>query len=346
MSKSPLTDKNILITGGTGSFGQAFAREVLAYHDCAKVIIFSRDEWKQWQMRQEDPLFTSEKIRYFLGDVRDRERLRRAFDGVDIVIHAAALKQVPAAEYNPTEFVKTNVDGASNVIEAALDTAVDKVIALSTDKAVNPINLYGASKLVSDKLFVAGNVYRGAKQNPKFSVVRYGNVLGSRGSIVPIWQNMYARGCEEILLTDARMTRFWLTLEQGVRFVIASLEGMCGGEIFIPKVPSMKLTDLAEAIAPGVRLKHVGVREGEKLHELLICAEDAHRTYEFFDRFVIAPEILREKGISPAEEVLQEKGKRLKDGFVYASNTNPQWLGVEELRELLHEKNRCFGAKS
>ena len=320
---SKLTDKCVLVTGGTGSFGRAFVKKVLAEERPAKVIVLSRDEWKQWEMRQSHPIFEDPRLRYFLGDVRDRDRLRRAFDGVDVVIHAAALKQVPAAEYNPTEFVRTNVDGAINVIDAAIDADVGHVVALSTDKAVNPINLYGATKLCADKIFVASNVYVGERGRPKMSVVRYGNVLGSRGSIIPHWQRLRDEGARELPITDERMTRFWLTVEQGVEFVLQSLEEMEGGEIFVPKLPSMKIVDLAAAIAPHMERKIVGVRPGEKLHELLIPAEDARRTYEWRSGYVIVPH----DGTS--------RGKPVPEGFSYTSDTNSEWLSPETLRATL-----------
>jgi UDP-N-acetylglucosamine 4,6-dehydratase/5-epimerase len=320
---SRLKDKIVLITGGSGSFGRAFVKRALLEHEPAKVIVFSRDEWKQWEMRQADPVYEDSRLRYFLGDVRDRDRLRRAFADVDVVIHAAALKQVPAAEYNPTEFVRTNVDGAINVIDAAIDAGVGHVVALSTDKAVNPINLYGATKLCSDKLFVAGNVYVGARGYPKMSVVRYGNVLGSRGSIIPYWQKLVREGASELPITDERMTRFWLTVEHGVDFVIESLDAMQGGEIFVPKLPSMKIIDLAEAIAPGIARKVIGARPGEKVHELLIPVEDALRTYEWKHGYYIAP---HGSDISGAPVALD---------FSYASDTNSEWLTAESLRATL-----------
>jgi len=273
---SPIDGKVVLVTGGTGSFGRRFVKKILTEHKPSKVIIFSRDEWKQWDMRRIDPIFDHENIRYFLGDVRDKDRLMRAFRDVNLVIHAAALKQVPSAEYNPSEFVKTNVDGAMNVIDAAIDRGVEKVIALSTDKAVNPINLYGATKLCSDKLFVAGNIYVGNRTFPKFSVVRYGNVLGSRGSIIPLWKEMISEGKFPLTITDERMTRFWITIDQAAEFVVRSFSTMCGGEVFVPKIPSMRIVDLAEALAPGYPTEICGIREGEKLHELMVF--DTKRT--------------------------------------------------------------------
>ncbi len=331
----PLQDKTILVTGGTGSFGKCFIRKALTEHCPRKVIVFSRDELKQYEMRQSDPVFDHDKIRYFLGDVRDKDRLLRAFSGVDYVVHAAALKQVPAAEYNPTEFVKTNIHGAMNVIDAALDRNVEKVIALSTDKAANPVNLYGATKLCSDKLFVSGNAYVGAKGMPKFSVVRYGNVLGSRGSIVPKWREMVANGAKELPVTDARMTRFWITLPHAADFVIDNFARMLGGEIFVPKIPSMKVIDLVGAIAPHVKAKLIGIRPGEKLHELMIGEDDARHSAEFDDYYVIAPEAVSSDTMASLERLCQMGGKRVRDGFVFASDTNDRWLTVDALRLLL-----------
>jgi UDP-N-acetylglucosamine 4,6-dehydratase/5-epimerase len=332
---SPLDGKTILITGGTGSFGRNFARLALTKHNPRKVIIFSRDEWKQWEMRRSDPIFDHDKIRYFLGDVRDKDRLMRAFRDVNLVVHAAALKQVPAAEYNPSEFVKTNIHGAMNIIDAALDCQVEKVIALSTDKAVNPINLYGATKLASDKLFVGGNTYVGNRTYPKFSVVRYGNVLGSRGSIIPLWQQMLEEGVESLPVTDKRMTRFWITLDQAALFVNHCFSNMCGGEIFVPKIPSMKILDLASAIAPGFPVDICGIREGEKLHELMISRDDARNTYEFDNSYVIVPEVFKKGSLSLTSFFLKNEGKAVLEDFTYASNTNDQWLTVDELRHVL-----------
>lgn len=332
---SMFKNKTILITGGTGSFGRCLARNLLTKHEPSKVIIFSRDEWKQWEMKNSDPVFKSPNIRYFLGDVRDKDRLMRAFREVDLVVHAAALKQVPAAEYDPSEFVKTNVLGAMNIIDAAIDSDVDKVIALSTDKAVNPINLYGATKLCSDKLFVAGNNYVGSRGFPHFAVVRYGNVLGSRGSIIPLWRSMVEEGAQSIPITDMRMTRFWITLEQAVEFVISCFQRMMGGEIFIPKIPSMKLEDLAEAVAPGVGRHVCGIREGEKLHELMINLDDARHSYEFDDYYVIAPEVSGPNFGFQVSELEKRQGKKLEENFVYSSDKNSLWLGVKELRQVL-----------
>lgn len=328
-------DKTILITGGTGSFGRTLARRLLEENECLKVIIFSRDEWKQWEMRQSDPIFNHPKIRYFLGDVRDGPRLARAFNDVDFLFHAAALKQVPAAEYNPTEFVKTNVIGAMNIIDQAIERGVKKVLALSTDKAANPINLYGATKLCSDKLFIAGNAYVGARGYPTFSVVRYGNVLGSRGSVIPFWQKLIREKAAKLPITDLRMTRFWITLEQSVDFVIQCLQNAQGGELFVPKIPSMKIVDLAEAVAPGMPLEVTGIREGEKLHELMISVDDARHTLEFDNHFVIVPEMYAQDPILLKKFLSGRKGKTLPDDFSFASNTNPNWLNADELRQLV-----------
>lgn len=335
MSKdSTFKDKTILITGGTGSFGRSFAAHLLQENQCKKVIIFSRDEWKQWEMRQSDPIFDHPKIRYFLGDVRDGKRLERAFNEVDIVVHAAALKQVPAAEYNPSEFIKTNIDGAMNIINAALDCGVKKVMALSSDKAVNPVNLYGATKLCSDKLFVAANSYVGAKGHPVFSVVRYGNVAGTRGSVIPYWLNLIAKGAKEIPITDERMTRFWITLEQSVNLVRTAIAEMKGKEIFVPKIPSVLIKDLAEAIAPNIPKKILGIRPGEKLHELLISSDEARHTVEKDGFYIILPETISEKpfGMDP---VPQPPRKAVSPDFVYASNTNNEWLSIESIRKSL-----------
>jgi UDP-N-acetylglucosamine 4,6-dehydratase len=318
-----LKDKTVLVTGGTGSFGTQFIRTVLAEHQPRKVIVFSRDEMKQYDMAQ---TIKDDRIRYFLGDVRDVERLKRACQGVDVVVHAAALKQVPAAEYNPFECIKTNVLGAQNVIEAALSTDVSRVVALSTDKAANPINLYGATKLCSDKLFIAGNSYAG-QRNLRMGVVRYGNVVGSRGSVVPFFRTVRTTGT--IPITDPRMTRFWITLEQGVRFVISALDRMHGGELFVPKIPSTDILTLAEAIGPKCKKETIGIRPGEKLHELMIGADDARRTRDMGSYYVVQPEFPWWDG-----NVVSE-GTPVPDGFSYTSDNNPDRLSVQQVRELL-----------
>ncbi|MGE7842235.1 UDP-N-acetylglucosamine 4,6-dehydratase (inverting) [Lysinibacillus sp. NPDC093712] len=319
-----LENKTVLVTGGTGSFGKKFIRKALTL-GVKKVIVFSRDELKQYEMKQE---FQDERIRFFIGDVRDKDRLYRAFDGVDIVIHAAAMKHVDACEYNPFEAVKTNIHGAQNIIEAAIDRGVEKVIALSTDKACSPVNLYGATKLASDKLFVAANAYVGEKKT-RFSVVRYGNVVGSRGSVVPFFKKIKDTG--KLPVTDERMTRFWITLDHGVQFVLDNLERMYGGEIFVPKIPSMKVMDLAKAIAPECEIEIIGIRPGEKLHEAMIMEDDARHTLEFDDYYVIRPELTwwsqHEGG----------KGKVLAEDFSYTSNNNSEWLTVEQLEKLMNE---------
>jgi UDP-N-acetylglucosamine 4,6-dehydratase/5-epimerase len=318
-----LDGRSVLITGGTGSFGRQFVRTALAETSARKLIVFSRDELKQYEMQQ---LYPDEpRLRFFLGDVRDLSRLQRAFHGVDLVVHAAALKQVPASEYNPFEAVKTNVHGAQNVIEAAIDQGVEKVVALSTDKACSPVNLYGATKLVSDKLFIAGNAYAGGIKT-RFSVVRYGNVVGSRGSVVPFFQQRAASG--ELPITDERMTRFWITLDHGVRFVIESFSRMHGGELYVPKIPSMRVVDLAQALAPAARLKVVGIRPGEKLHEEMISAPDSRRTVDMGTYYVIQPDMEWW-----AEERLD--GTPVPEGFSYSSDTNPVSLTVDELRTMV-----------
>ncbi|MFE3576820.1 UDP-N-acetylglucosamine 4,6-dehydratase (inverting) [Lysinibacillus sp. NPDC059133] len=316
-----LDNKTVLVTGGTGSFGKKFIRKILN-EDVKKVIVFSRDELKQYEMKQE---FKDERIRFFIGDVRDKERLYRAFDDVDIVIHAAAMKHVDACEYNPFEAVKTNIHGAQNIIEAAIDRGVERVIALSTDKACSPVNLYGATKLASDKLFVAANAYVGEKKT-RFAVVRYGNVVGSRGSVVPFFKKIKDK--RKLPITDERMTRFWITLDQGVQFVLDNLERMYGGEIFVPKIPSMKVTDLAKAIAPECEIEIIGIRPGEKLHEAMIMEDDARHTVEFDNYYVIQPEF---PFWSPK---FTEGGKKLPEGFEYTSDKNKEWLTMLELKEL------------
>lgn len=316
-----LEGKSVLVTGGTGSFGKKFITRALQ-EGVKKIIVFSRDELKQYEMAQQ---FTDSRIRFFIGDVRDKDRLYRAFDGVDIVIHAAAMKHVGACEYNPFEAVKTNINGAQNVIEAAIDRGVEKVIALSTDKAASPVNLYGATKLASDKLFVAANSYVGDKKT-RFSVVRYGNVVGSRGSVVPFFQKMKETG--RLPVTDPRMTRFWITLDQGVQFVLDNLERMRGGEIFVPKIPSMNIMDLAKAICPECEIDIIGIRPGEKLHEAMIMEDDARHTREFDTYYVIQPEF-------PWWNQEVNAGKKLPGGFSYMSDTNEEWLTVEQLKELI-----------
>lgn len=323
-------NKAVLITGGTGSFGKKFARILLEEHKPKKIIIFSRDELKQFDMQQE---MNGPCMRYFIGDVRDRERLTQAMRGVDYVVHAAALKQVPAAEYNPTECIKTNIYGAENVIHAALHNGVAGVIALSTDKAVNPINLYGATKLASDKLFVAANNFSGGLKTV-FSVVRYGNVVGSRGSVVPFFRKLIENGTDHLPITDERMTRFWITLRQGVDFVIKSFARMHGGEIFVPKIPSIRITDLARAMAPDLPRKIVGIRPGEKLHEIMCPADDSHLTLDFGDHYVIRPTIIFTGRRSDfACNRLGENGEPVDQGFEYNSGSNERFLSIDEIRE-------------
>jgi UDP-N-acetylglucosamine 4,6-dehydratase/5-epimerase len=318
-------DSTVLVTGGTGSFGQAFVRKLLATHPPRKLIIFSRDELKQFEMANR---ISDRCLRFFLGDVRDKDRLYRAFADVDIVVHAAALKQVPAAEYNPFEFVKTNILGAANIIDAAIDRGVKRVIALSTDKAANPINLYGATKLCSDKLFVTANAYAGSRP-ARFAIVRYGNVIASRGSVIPLFQQMASTGV--LKLTDKRMTRFWLTLDQGVDFVLSCLDLMRGGEVFVPKIPSMRLLDLATAIAPACRHEYIGIRPGEKLHETLIPSDESPWCLELADRYVIQPNQLWWN----AESLRQRGAKPVPDGFKYRSDSNDKWLTGKDLQALL-----------
>jgi UDP-N-acetylglucosamine 4,6-dehydratase len=320
-----LNNKTILITGGTGSFGKKATEIILKRYNPKKLIIFSRDELKQFEMAQK--FKESEEIRYFIGDVRDKERLHRAFHGVDIVLHAAALKQVPAAEYNPFEAVKTNIIGAENVINVAIDQGVKKVIALSTDKAANPINLYGSTKLCSDKLFIAGNSYVG-RDHSIFGVVRYGNVVGSRGSVIPYFLKQKEKGV--LSITDSRMTRFWITLEQGVDFVLNCLKQMVGGELFVPKIPSMNIMDLVKAIAPECKTEIVGIRPGEKLHEVMVTKDDARKTLEYKDHYVVQPDFeywghrCKENG-----------GKKVAEDFEYNSGTNPWFLTIDEMREMV-----------
>ncbi len=326
-----LNGKNILITGGTGSFGKKFLEKIFAKYKPNKVIIYSRDEFKQSVMKAEyaDKVDMS-KVRFFIGDVRDKDRLYRAFEGVDYVIHAAAMKQVPTCEYNPFEAIKTNIHGAQNVIDAALDMKVKKVVALSTDKAVNPINLYGGTKLVSDKLFVAANAYSGGK-GTRFAIVRYGNVAGSRGSIIPIFQNLIEKGELVLPITDFRMTRFWITLDQGVELVFKALEESKGGETYISKIPSFNITDLAKAIKQDIKLKEIGIREGEKLHEIMVTKDDSRMTYEYDKHYIVYPNF---EWID-LSKILLPGGKLVEEGFEYSSDSNKEWFGVEELRKSL-----------
>lgn len=324
-----LNNKSILVTGGTGSFGQKFIRHVLANYTPSRIVVYSRDEMKQWNMSndlKDHP--KKDLVRFFLGDVRDKDRLHRAFNGIDYVVHAAALKIVPAAEYNPFEFIKTNINGAMNIIDCAIDQKVKKVIALSTDKACNPVNLYGATKLCSDKLFVAGNSYSRA-QSTRFSVVRYGNVMGSRGSVIPLFWSLKNSG--ELPITDDRMTRFMITLEQGVEMVMHAMKDAVGGEIYVRKIPSMKVTEVARTVAPKARLKTIGIRPGEKLHEQMISAEDAATAYEYDSHFKILPSIndwhLDPKRIG--------NGKKCEPGFCYSSDTNEEWMTQADLRNWL-----------
>ena len=323
--------KNILITGGTGSFGKKFIKILLERYRPNKVIVYSRDELKQFEMSQ---VYNADCMRYFIGDVRDYNRLEMAMYQVDYVVHAAALKQVPAAEYNPMECIKTNVGGAQNVINAAIECGVQKVIALSTDKAANPINLYGATKLCSDKLFTAANALVGDRPT-RFAVTRYGNVVGSRGSVVPFFKNLVAQGAQELPITDERMTRFWLRLEDGVDFVLKNFQRMHGGEIFIPKIPSMRVVDLAKAIAPELPIKIIGIRPGEKLHEVMCPSDLYYDTLEFDDHFVIKPSIDFAEHIDYTVDALGDKGKPVPDGFDYNSGNNPDFLTVEQLREMM-----------
>lgn len=323
-----LSTKTILITGGTGSFGKKFAEILLREFCPRRVIIYSRDELKQFEMASEPRFMDDDRLRFFIGDIRDKERLARALDGVDLVVHAAALKQVPASEYNPMEAIKTNIMGAQNLIDCAIDKGVRKIIALSTDKAANPINLYGATKLCSDKLFISGNAYAGAR-NTSFSVVRYGNVIGSRGSVVPFFLRKRKDGV--LPITDTRMTRFWITIDQGARFVLDCMAIAKGGELFVPKIPSMRVTDLANAIAPQAGHEIVGIRPGEKLHEVMVPEDDARNTIELEDRFVIMPQFVWKSTDGMGQE------KRCADGFRYASDTNDRWLSIEDLQKMIAE---------
>ena len=327
-------NKNILITGGTGSFGKKYTKILLENYKPNKIIIYSRDELKQYEMAQE---FDSSIMRYFIGDVRDEDRLNTAMNGVDFVIHAAAMKHVPIAEYNPMECIKTNIHGAQNVINASIKNRVEKVIALSTDKACNPVNLYGATKLASDKLFIAANKIVGIAPT-RFSVVRYGNVVGSRGSVVPLFKKLIANGAKELPITDEKMTRFWITLEDGVKFVLKNFERMQGGELFIPKIPSMKITDLAATLAPNLPTKIIGIRPGEKLHEIMISADDALHSLEFSDHYVIMPSIkFYDKQANFAINKLGEKGYSVSSEFEYRSDNNTQWLDGKSLKEMIEK---------
>lgn len=326
--------KNILITGGTGSFGHKYTQTLLSRYKPNKIVIYSRDELKQYEMQQK---FNDPCMRYFIGDVRDQDRMIRAMKGIDYVIHAAALKQVPAAEYNPTECIKTNINGAEHVINAAIENQVEKVIALSTDKAANPVNLYGATKLASDKLFVAANNIAGGAR-PRFSVVRYGNVVGSRGSVVPFFEQLKNSGSDHLPVTHLEMTRFWISLQQGVDFVLKNFERMLGGEIFVPKIPSIRVADLAKAIAPDLPIKEIGIRPGEKLHEMMCPGDMSYNTYEYDDHFVIAPSIqFYSRSNDFTMNGLQEKGQLVQPGFEYGSNTNPHFLSVEQIRAFNQE---------
>ncbi len=324
--------RSVLVTGGTGSFGNAFVKKILDdFPNLERVIIFSRDEYKQFLMSNLPEFRNNPRLRFFIGDVRDKERLLRAFDGVDLVVHAAALKQVPSCEYNPFEAVKTNILGAQNVIDAAIERNVKRVIALSTDKACAPVNLYGATKLCSDKLFVAANVYVGSRDT-RFSVVRYGNVAGSRGSVIPYFKHLIESGHTELPITDFEMTRFWLKLEQAVEMVIQAFEAMKGGELFVKKVPSMRVVDLAQAISPALSLKHVGIRPGEKIHEVMITSADARNTYEYEDYFVIQPEFA---ALWDGKRVI--KAQKVHNDFEYHSGKNIEWLTAEQMRIMINE---------
>ena len=336
-----LNNKAILVTGGTGSFGNAFTQYVLEHYEPKKIIIYSRDEYKQFIMRNKFKELGAaagkdydSKLRFFIGDVRDGDRLRRALKNVDYIVHAAALKQVPACEYNPMEAVKTNIDGAMNIVDAALDAGVEKVVALSTDKAVNPVNLYGGTKLVSDKLFIAANAYRG-HFGTTFSVVRYGNVAGSRGSVIPFFDNLIKTGATELPITDFRMTRFWISLDEGIQLVIKALNEATGGETFISKIPSFKVTDLATAMAPDLKQVEVGIREGEKLHECMVPAADSLTTYEYEKNFIIYPHM----EWCDISKIDTRGGKKVDSGFVYDSGINTEWLSVEQLRDLISKMN-------
>ncbi len=333
-----LDNKSVLITGGTGSFGQAFVRHVLATGSPNRLIVFSRDEQKQFDMQNDLPVGSYPNLRYFIGDVRDRDRLQMAMRGVDYVIHAAALKHVPAAEYNPFECIQTNVHGAENVVQAALNVGVQKVVALSTDKAANPANLYGASKLAADKIFVAANHLSG-HEGTRFAIVRYGNVLGSRGSVVPFFRRLIDRGAKTLPVTDPAMTRFTITLAEGVAFVLSSLAMMRGGEIFVPKIPSLRLAELVEALAPGMAMDCVGVRPGEKLHEVLITEDEARTTVELPDRYVVEPAI----HLYEYRSLTEAGHRRVDNGFYYRSDTNSEWIDVAQTRDMLRQQGYLPG---
>jgi UDP-N-acetylglucosamine 4,6-dehydratase (inverting) len=332
-----LNNSSLLITGGTGSFGKKFTKMVLEQYSPKKIVIYSRDEYKQFKMKNEFKIILPEekfnKLRFFIGDVRDRERLMRAFKGIDYVIHAAALKQVPACEYNPFEAIKTNINGAQNIVEASLERGVKKVVALSTDKAVNPINLYGGTKFVSDKLFVSANAYTG-ESGTVFSVVRYGNVAGSRGSVIPFFKNLIDKGATSLPITDLRMTRFWITLDQGVQLVFKALSESKGGETYISKIPSFKITDLAKAMGgEDIQLKEVGIREGEKIHEVMVTRDDSRNTYEYPDHYIIYPHF----DWWNLEKHFTQGGKIIEDGFEYNSGNNSEWLVVEDLEKRIQK---------
>ncbi|ENQ6619025.1 UDP-N-acetylglucosamine 4,6-dehydratase (inverting) [Campylobacter lari] len=325
--------KSILITGGTGSFGKTYTKTLLQKYKPKKIIIYSRDELKQFEMARE---FNDNCMRYFIGDVRDKERLSIAMKDVDFVIHAAAMKHVPIAEYNPMECIKTNIHGAQNVIDACLENNVEKCIALSTDKACNPINLYGATKLASDKLFVAANNIAG-NSHTKFSVTRYGNVVGSRGSVIPFFKKLINEGAKELPITDERMTRFWISLEDGVNFVLNNFAYMHGGEIFVPKIPSMKIVDLAKTMAPNLTHKIIGIRAGEKLHEIMISSDDSHLTYEFENYYAISPSIqFNNINVDFSINAKGQKGKKVSNGFSYSSDNNKEWISQEELLNIIN----------
>lgn len=327
-----LSGKSILITGGTGSFGKMFTKKILnEFPEIERIVIFSRDEFKQFEMSEMPEFKGNRKLRFFIGDVRDKDRLMRAFEGIDIVVHAAALKQVPACEYNPFEAVKTNILGAQNIIEAAIDRNVKKVVALSTDKACSPINLYGATKLCSDKLFIAGNAYVG-KHDTSFSVVRYGNVAGSRGSVIPFFKKLLAEGVTELPITDVNMTRFWLKIENAGDMVIKALETMVGGELFVKKIPSMKITDLAKAMAPDLKIKEIGIRPGEKIHEMMISVEDAKNTVDLGDYYIILPDLEWWKGYD-----YYKNYSKVANDFEYHSGNNEEWLSIEQMQQLIEE---------